>query len=344
MPLVVSPHNTSFICKASKSEDKETPLPRPRLPTTGYFAEVDHKAELPPPKRVPTRFDPKRKGGRYESDFIWNQDWIATLEHEEAQEKRRLEEEEKALESTVGKISMSNKLDLNKLDVDLSQQLQTRRKTAQELIDEAMAGVPNAGGSTPRLQSTSGTASGGATRPLPPKPSAKQKALWDKNTRFSQGSSSPSALSSGQLELEKAAEAEAERVRYEEMKNELQLWAAGLTTVCFAATLTFYGKDVAASYGLGALGGLLYLRLLSRSVDGVGSGGLGGALGQPRLLIPVILVLIYNRYNAMVKEDTGITLMLLPMLTGFFTYKGAVVAKQGLDLLVDIFKSEDKGD
>lgn len=53
-------------------------------------------------------------------------------------------------------------------------------------------------------------------------------------------------------------------------------------------------RDVAASYGVGALGGLLYLRLLNRSVDGVG-GGLAGALGQQRLLIPIILALGYNR-------------------------------------------------
>lgn len=53
-------------------------------------------------------------------------------------------------------------------------------------------------------------------------------------------------------------------------------------------------QDVAASYAVGAVGGLLYLRLLGRSVDSVGGGG-GGGLGQPRLLIPVILVLVFNR-------------------------------------------------
>jgi ATP synthase protein I len=45
---------------------------------------------------------------------------------------------------------------------------------------------------------------------------------------------------------------------------------------------------------VGALGGLVYLRLLNKSVDGFG-GGLGGAVSQPRLLIPVILALGYNR-------------------------------------------------
>lgn len=42
----------------------------------------------------------------------------------------------------------------------------------------------------------------------------------------------------------------------------------------------------------------MYLRLLNRSVDSVG-GGLGGALSQQRLLIPVILTLGYNRCAAL---------------------------------------------
>lgn len=58
-------------------------------------------------------------------------------------------------------------------------------------------------------------------------------------------------------------------------------------------------RDVAASYGVGAVGGLIYLRLLNKSIDSVGV-GLGGALGQPRLLIPVILALGYNRWAAVI--------------------------------------------
>jgi hypothetical protein len=58
-------------------------------------------------------------------------------------------------------------------------------------------------------------------------------------------------------------------------------------------------QDVAASYLIGALGGIVYLRLLNKSVDSVGEGGLGaaaaGAASQPRLLIPVVLVLFFNR-------------------------------------------------
>ena len=55
-------------------------------------------------------------------------------------------------------------------------------------------------------------------------------------------------------------------------------------------------QDTAASYGVGALGGLMYLRLLNRSVDSLAASSLGAAGGQARFAIPVLLVLLYNRW------------------------------------------------
>lgn len=43
-----------------------------------------------------------------------------------------------------------------------------------------------------------------------------------------------------------------------------------------------------------------------------------------------------RRYNLLVAEQTGLALQLLPMLLGFFTYKGAVVAKQSLVLFGEL--------
>lgn len=57
-------------------------------------------------------------------------------------------------------------------------------------------------------------------------------------------------------------------------------------------------QNVAASYGVGAVGSLVYLRLLNRSVDGIGGFSVASAASQPRLLIPLILTLAYNRYVA----------------------------------------------
>eukprot|EP00967_Tisochrysis_lutea_P054827 scaffold68712_cov21-Tisochrysis_lutea.AAC.2 len=69
-----------------------------------------------------------------------------------------------------------------------------------------------------------------------------------------------------------------------------------------AATYATYGREVSISYVVGALAGIVYLRLLGKSVDGVGGGQIGGGgagsvVGQPRLLIPLILALAYNRVN-----------------------------------------------
>ncbi|KAJ0637089.1 hypothetical protein HanOQP8_Chr17g0669661 [Helianthus annuus] len=53
-----------------------------------------------------------------------------------------------------------------------------------------------------------------------------------------------------------------------------------------------------------------------------------GAIGQPRLLVPVALVMIYNRWNGIVVPEYGLMhLELIPMLVGFFTYKIATFSQ-----------------
>ena len=41
---------------------------------------------------------------------------------------------------------------------------------------------------------------------------------------------------------QRAAALEAEERRYEELKAELQAWAAGLTAACLGITFAFYGR------------------------------------------------------------------------------------------------------
>ena len=52
---------------------------------------------------------------------------------------------------------------------------------------------------------------------------------------------------------------------------------------------------------------------------------------MPNLLCPS-----QHRYNSLVSDQMGLTLQLLPMLLGFFTYKGAVLAKQSLALFAEL--------
>lgn len=50
-----------------------------------------------------------------------------------------------------------------------------------------------------------------------------------------------------------------------------------------------------------------------------------------------------RRFNTLVGDQTGLTLQLLPMLLGFFTYKGAVLAKQSLALFGELAGSQQPG-
>lgn len=55
-------------------------------------------------------------------------------------------------------------------------------------------------------------------------------------------------------------------------------------------------QDIAASYVLGAAGGLVYLRMLHKHLDNlVGGNPLGGFVSSQRLLVPIIMVMAFNR-------------------------------------------------
>ncbi|KAF6259330.1 hypothetical protein COO60DRAFT_1014853 [Scenedesmus sp. NREL 46B-D3] len=143
---------------------------------------------------------------------------------------------------------------------------------------------------------------------------------------------------------QRAAAAAAEKARYEQLKVEFQAWCIGLGLLGTVTCYFLYSRDVAISYALGASSGLTYLRLLSRTVDSVGADGGGGgvstAVGQPRLLIPVVLALSYNRWNMLYADEYGVTLQLYALLVGFFTYKLAVLGRQGLELLNELSEPE----
>jgi len=297
-----------------------------------FFFPPLHPAEVYPVRRG-LQIDPTKRGGRWESDFIWNSNWQDALDYDEALKKQvedGRKERKGGADTGKGYLSLRNKVDLNSMDVDLSAQLKPRRK------QQTGESEKNEG----RVKSSAAAAAGrtrGSPRVggYPAVPATRGEVrTWDRGGRYAR---KPIALTpTAAEEASVAAQLEAERERYEQLKQELGLWAAGLTAVCFSVTFAFYGRDIAASYGVGALGGLFYLRLLNRSVDSFGVGGLGGALGQNRLLIPIILALGYNRYNILAAEHTGLTLQFLPILVGFFTYKGAVIARQSLALFSDL--------
>lgn len=76
---------------------------------------------------------------------------------------------------------------------------------------------------------------------------------------------------------------------------------------------------------------------MSLAVGDAGAGaGVNSSIGQPRLLIPVVLALTYNRWNELYADQFGYHLDFYGMLVGFFTYKLAVLGRQGLELFSEI--------
>ncbi len=84
-----------------------------------------------------------------------------------------------------------------------------------------------------------------------------------------------------------------------------------------------FDLSTAGSLLVGALAGLLYLRLLSRSVDKLGNGA--RSVGKVQLLVPVVLVISSTRIPQ---------LDLLPALIGFLLYKPALLIQGLLDARV----------
>lgn len=101
-----------------------------------------------------------------------------------------------------------------------------------------------------------------------------------------------------------------------------RLLVATAAAVALAVPLTgwLFGGSAALSLLLGGLGGLLYLRLLARSVSRLG--GDRRSVGKVQLLVPVALVLAAARIPS---------LQILPALLGFLLYKPALIVQALLD-------------
>ncbi len=92
-------------------------------------------------------------------------------------------------------------------------------------------------------------------------------------------------------------------------------WKILVSTMLFAIfTGLFFGLSTAFSLSLGGLGGLLYLRLLARSIGKLGESSKGVTKFQ--LLVPIVIFLLS------VKSPQ---IELLPSMLGFFIFKPCLI-------------------
>ena len=160
--------------------------------------------------------------------------------------------------------------------------------------------------------------------------SGREGQKWERSGRFTTAGvrATAEAIEKGKkgqteetIERDKAASAQA----YGRMKAELLLSTVATAVLGGWTCYQAYGRDVAVSWGIGALASVLYVRLLSRSVDAVASEDageqVGGAASQPRILIPIVLVIFASKYHDKFQGTYGIDVNILALIAGFFSYK-----------------------
>ncbi|KAK3008058.1 hypothetical protein RJ639_013195, partial [Escallonia herrerae] len=158
-----------------------------------------------------------------------------------------------------------------------------------------------------------------------PAPTRREQEKWDRATKAATGGSDVMFRELRRPRGDPAVLAAESREQYFKLKEKIQILTLGIGGIGLVSAYVSYSPEIAASYGAGFLGSLAYMRMLGNSIDAMADGARGlikGAIGQPRLLVPVVLVMIYNRWNGILVPEYGFMhLELIPMLVGFFTYK-----------------------
>jgi ATP synthase protein I len=105
---------------------------------------------------------------------------------------------------------------------------------------------------------------------------------------------------------------------YAQLQRRFILATLIVSALVVAITALAFDLHIASSVLVGALAGVLYLRLLARSVGKLGNGS--KSVSKIQLIVPVVLVISASRFPQ---------LELLPAFLGFLLYKPALIL-QGL--------------
>ncbi|XP_037406452.1 protein CONSERVED ONLY IN THE GREEN LINEAGE 160, chloroplastic-like [Triticum dicoccoides] len=274
-------------------------------------------------------------------DFIWNKNFLPHMERVIANggtDTPATIPRVTPADEDSGFLSFNRAMDLDSVDVDLSKELMAPAKSILQTQLKAAR----------RGRSTSVEA---VNRPTYIRwklaPTRREQEQWDRATRATTGGIDVILRESQQkVQLKgdpKVVAAEA-REQYLKLKERLQLLTLGIGGVGVVSAYVSYTPEIAASFSAGLIGSLVYLRMLGTSVDSLAGGtkaAAKGAAAQPRLLIPMVLVMMYNRWNAILVPEYGFMhLELIPMLVGFFTYKIAMFTQAILESVPDVGNRE----
>ncbi|XP_026382236.1 protein CONSERVED ONLY IN THE GREEN LINEAGE 160, chloroplastic-like [Papaver somniferum] len=273
----------------------------------------------PPPATKLRKYWGGEKDPLAKDDFMWNKDFMNQM-------KRYIQEPDSSSSSSLqsppvkdkpsGFLSFNRVQSLESMETDLSKELTAPPKRVLEMQVEA---------ARRRVWEMQAAAAASASPKWRPAPTRKEQQKWDRATKAATGGSDVLIRESKQPKVDPRVSAAESQKQYVKLKNQLQLLTLGFGGVGVVTCFVSYSPEIAASFGAGFLGSLIYVRMLGNSVEGLADGARGaikGAIGQPRLLVPVALVMIFNRWNGILAPEYGLmNLQLIPMLLGFFTYK-----------------------
>ena len=100
---------------------------------------------------------------------------------------------------------------------------------------------------------------------------------------------------------------------YYQLEQTLLLGTLAIAASIFISVWFFYSLKIAGSYGIGAVVGVVYLRMLAKDVERLGRERMG--LSKNRLALLVVLFVVASKWQSV---------EIVPIVLGFLTYKATI--------------------